>query len=268
VLNLILPLTIALFFLSRRPPARGLLAGIIGLEASAIVVTFSRGGFLTLAVTTMLFLRTLYRWRERKWVFAALALAVVAVPLMPREYLDRLDTLTHVDTEASAAQRVESIRFGLPYVLSHPLPAGLGVNTLILGEERASEGRLVHVRITPPYGVKEGSVCPEPCVEVHNTYLDYGIELGWLGMGLFLLLVVSCIGGAARVRERSAGIPRLRELSVLAEGIRLTLVAFAVAAFFNPWPYRPYFYYFAGLAVAAGAIYEAETRAAEAPARP
>ena len=264
MLNLILPLAIALFFIDRRPAARSLLAGIIALDASAIVVTFSRGGFLTLAITLILYLRTLYKWRERRWVFAALVLAVAAVPLLPRAYLDRLDTLTHVDTEASAAQRWESIRYGVPYVLSHPLPVGLGMNSIVLGEARASEAQGVHVRIDDLWR----NECPQPCFEVHNTYLDFAIELGWLGLGLFLLLLVGCVKIPVRVRERCASVPGLRELSVLAEGIRLALVASAVAAFFFPWTFKPpYFYYFAGLAVAVGAVYE-EARTAEAPAAP
>ena len=49
-LNLILPLTVALFLVSRRPLIRGLLVGLIALEAGAVVATFSRGGFLTLAL--------------------------------------------------------------------------------------------------------------------------------------------------------------------------------------------------------------------------
>ena len=94
VLNLILPLTVALFLISRRPVARGLLGGLIALDASAIVLTFSRGGFLTLATTIVLYLRTLHSGRELRWVAAALMLAVVAAPLLPSGYLDRLGTIT------------------------------------------------------------------------------------------------------------------------------------------------------------------------------
>src|SRR2546426_1493450 len=258
MLNLILPLTVALFFVTRRPWARGLLAVLIALDASAIVFTFSRGGFVTLGITFILYLRTLHKWRERQWVIAAVVLAMAAIPLMPRAYLDRLDTLTTINADSSAAQRWQSIRFGLPFVLSHPLPIGLGMNAIVLAEAEESERQSIPIRIG---GVKECF-----CLGVHNTYLDYGIELGWFGLGLFILLLASCIRSATRVRDRCAGLPRLRELSVLAEGIRLTLVAFAVSAFFFPWPYYLYFYYFAGLAVSAWVVYEAEARtAAEVP---
>ena len=98
------------------------------------------------------------------------------------------------------------------------------------------------------------------CLFVHNMYLAYAMDLGWPGLALFLLLLVSGIKGAARVRARSAGLPALRDLSVLAEGIRITLIALAVAALFHPNAYEVYAYFAIALAVAVGGVYEAEAR--------
>ena len=47
-----------------------------------------------------------------------------------------------------------------------------------------------------------------------------------------------------------------REMFLLAEGIPVSLIAFAVAAFFHPVAYHHYFYYVAGLALAAKAASE------------
>ena len=98
--------------------------------------------------------------------------------------------------------------------------------------------------------------------KVHNVYLEYAVDLGIPGLVLFLLLMVSCIKAAAFVRDRSLQIVGLRELAYLAEGIRISLVAFAIAANFYPVAYHLYFYYFAGLALAVKATYEAEERTA------
>jgi hypothetical protein len=49
---------------------------------------------------------------------------------------------------------------------------------------------------------------------------------------------------------------------VLAEAIRITLLAFVVAACFHPVAYHFFFFYFGALAVATGAVYEAEIRGA------
>lgn len=238
-LNLILPLTVALFLISRRAVIRGFLAGVIVLDATAVVATFSRGGFLALATILVLYLRTLHG-RERRWAAAAVLLALAATPLLPSTYLERLGTITNVqaDQTGSAQERVRDTKAAMSFVLSHPITgAGLGMNILALNEIRGAHW-----------------------LQVHNAYLEYAMDLGWIGLGLFLLLLASCIRTAGRVRARSAELPALRDLTVLAEAIRITLVAFAVAACFHPVAYHFFFFYFGALAVAAGAVYEAEMR--------
>jgi len=51
-----------------------------------------------------------------------------------------------------------------------------------------------------------------------------------------------------------------RDLFLLAEGIQVSLAVFAVAALFHPVAYHFYFYYMAGLALAARAACDAETQ--------
>jgi O-antigen ligase len=152
--------------------------------------------------------------------------------------MERLGTIVNTtnDQTGSAQERERDAGVALAYVLHHPVVgAGLGQDALALNELRG-----------PTW------------TEVHNVYLNYAVDLGLPGLGLFLLLLIGCVTSAARVRDRSAGLPALRELSALAEAIRITLVAFAVAAFFHPVAYQFYFYYFAGLAVGLGGVYAAE----------
>ncbi len=260
VLNLILPLTVALFLISRTPMVRGVLITLMALDVGAVVVTFSRGGFLTLAAIFVLYLRTLQRWRRWRWVIAALVLATAAVPLLPAEYLDRLGTITNIqaDTTGAAQERWELTQAGLQYVKHHPLfGAGLGMNVIADCERR---GVLAE---------NCASVCAQPlvvpCLFVHNVYLQYAMDLGWPGLALFLLLLATSARGAAWVRDRCAAFPALRELAPLSEAVRIAIIAFALAGLFYPWAYFLYFYLFAALAVAAGAIYKGEARAA-APA--
>jgi O-antigen ligase len=91
--------------------------------------------------------------------------------------------------------------------------------------------------------------------KVHNVYLEYAVDLGLPGLLLFLLLFHACLAKARSTRRRAASVPSLRELCCLAEGVEISLLAFAVAAFFHPVAYHFYFYYPAGLAVAVGGVY-------------
>jgi hypothetical protein len=250
VLNLILPLTVGLFLATRRPAARALLAALIALEASAIIVTFSRGGFLTLATIFVLYLRTLNKSGEWRWAIAALVLAVAAVPMLPSGYVDRLRTITDINADKthSAQERMVNTQTAVAFMLSHPLAAvGLGMNPLVVYELEKAHG------------------VPARILWVHNTYLEYAMDLGLFGLGLFLVLLVVCYGYAVRVRNRSAGVPALRELSTLAEAIRISIVACAVSGLFLPVAYHPFFYYVTGLAAAAAAVYETEARTAGQP---
>jgi len=240
MINLILPLSVALFLIHREPLARALLLTAILMEAVTVIITYSRAGFLTLATTFTIYLWKLRNRPERAWAWTALLVAFLCVPLLPSSYFDRLNTITDInaDQTGSAQDRWNDTVAALNSVLAHPIVgAGVGMNTLAMNEARGAAWRAVH-----------------------NVYLEYAVDLGLPGLILFLLLLAGCMKSAAFVQRRSAGVPALRDLFYLAEGIQVSLVAFAVAGAFHPVSYHFYFYYVAGLAVAAKAVCQTEMR--------
>jgi len=76
------------------------------------------------------------------------------------------------------------------------------------------------------------------------------VDLGIPGMLLFVWLHVLCFRTARAVEQRAAGMPAHRDLALMAAGVQVSLVAFAVAAMFHPIAYQFYFFSIAGLAVA------------------
>jgi hypothetical protein len=242
LLNLILPLTVALFLITPSAAARTCLFGIVGLQVVGIVVTFSRAGFLTLATTLVVSVLTSAGRLDRRWTWAVLILAIVCVPLLPAAYVSHLFTITDIDTDptGSAQDRWAQQVAAVGYVVGHPLiGAGIGQNILAMNEVLGPAWRMVH-----------------------NAYLEYAIDLGLPGLVLFVLLFVTSIRSAGRAARLAATRSAGRELSVLATGIRTSLLALAVAAFFSPVAYHFHFYYFAGLAIAALAIAEGDAGAA------
>jgi len=230
MLNLILPLSIALLLASEGLALRVALAALIGLSVVATIVTFSRAGFLTLAATCTIYFGKLVRRPGRGWAWAGLAALLLAIPFLPSDYLGRLGTIANVDADptGSAQARLGDTIAALRYVSRHPLVgAGVGMNTLALNQVRGLYW-----------------------TAVHNAYLQCAVELGLPGLILFLLLMRSCIKRVATMRRASAGRPALRERFLLAEGIQMSLASFALAALFYPVAYHLYFYYVAGLAIA------------------
>ncbi len=240
MLNLMLPLTVALLQIHRGGAVRTFLLGVLCLTVTAIILTFSRGGFLTMAALLLIYLWKFRRRPQRRWIWGLVAFLLVCIPLVGPAYLDRLATITDVpaDMSGSAQQRWSDMAAALSYTVKHPLiGAGIGQNIKAVQEERGPDGFLVH-----------------------NVYLEYAVELGLPGLILFLLLLAGCLKSAALAQKRSRGVPRLREFFYLAEGIQVSLVAFAVAAMFHPLAYHFQFYYLGGLAVAAKAVAGAERR--------
>jgi O-antigen ligase len=240
MLNLILALSLGLLFATRGAAARSVLFAAIGLQMAAVVVTFSRAGFLTLAAVVGLYLWRLVRRGQTAWVGGVVAVCLVGVALLPSGYTSRLTTITNIDSDAtgSSQQRWGDMQAALGLVLTHPVVgAGVGMNTLALHEARSAAWQR------------------GPALKVHNVYLELAVELGLPGLVLFVLLVRACLRTVRRIRRGAETTPALGELTRLAEGVEVALLAFAVAAFFYPVAYHFYFYYMAGLSVAAGSVH-------------
>ncbi len=229
MINLIIPITVALLLSSRGALVRAALGAAISIQVIAVILTFSRAGFLTLATILGLFGLRLVRRPGRGLVFAALAVVLLGLPFMPAGYADRLLTLSAIDADptGSAQARWGGIVAAAEHAIEHPIMgAGLGMNILVLNESVGATWR-----------------------SVHNTYLEYAVDLGLPGLALFVLLLRAC-WKSARATRVSAG----PEVGQLAEGIEISLVGFAAAAFFHPSAYEFYFFYIAGLAVAVRAV--------------
>ncbi len=234
MLNLILPLCIALLLDSRQRTAKLLLVGIAGLLVVAIITTFSRAGFLTLVVTATTYAWYLRRRRQRVWAPVVLVLAVCALPLLPGSYVERIQTIVNIeqDSTGSAQTRLSDMKAALLLGLEHPIVgAGLGMNELAMNRERG-----------------------ETWTAVHNVYLQLLVELGFPGLILYLLLFHHCLTATAASHRRGMGKSHPGSQFYLSEGLRVSLIAFAVAAIFYPVAFHFYFYYIAGLAVAASRI--------------
>ncbi len=230
MLNLILPLSMALLLIRRRPAIRFFLLAAMSLSAAGIIITFSRAGFLALASLLILYLWKLRRRPERRWAWGLIPLLIVCIPLLGPTYLERLSTITNMEADktGSAQERWKDMTAAARFAAGHPIAgSGIGQNVLAVREERGPEGGMVH-----------------------NVYLEYAVELGLPGLALFLLLFLACLKSAALVQRRARS-TNTDELFYIGEALQISLIAFGIEAIFHPVAYHIYFYYIAGLAVAA-----------------
>lgn len=242
MVNLLLPLTVALFLTAKQTWQRVALFAAIGTETATVVLTYSRGGAITLAVILVAYIWKLRRRQERSWIYAGLLAAVLALPLLPSSYFDRLSTITNVqaDRTGSAQERIADMIIAGKTILANPIiGAGMGMNMLVMREARGG------------------------WLGVHNVYLEHALDLGLIGLGIFLALVWSCLRAVTQIQRETSS----PELFFLAQGLQISLIAYVTAAMFHPVSYQYYFYYIGGLAIGARAIAgAASVRASEVEA--
>ena len=231
MLNLIVPIAAALAFDSRRFAARAVAALTVLLSVAAIILTFSRAGFLTLATTFVMLFVILLR-RKSAGLAGLLLLLALAVPvLLPAGYTDRLSTITNIESDqtGSAQGRWQDFFVAAELIAMNPVVGyGIGNDMIALNHHRGKE----------------------EWTSVHNAYLQYGVDLGLPGLLLFAWLHLLCFKTARSVERRAAKEPALQHLAYLAAGLQISLAAFFVAAMFHPIAYQFYFFTIAGLTVA------------------
>lgn len=229
LLNLLLPFSLGLLLAERRASLRALLAAIIALNAAAIVVTFSRGAFLTLTLIIFIYLWRLFSRGAAALGFAIAAGGFVLWLMMPETFQEHLGTTVNIEADetGSAQARFRDMLAALHVIWSHPIfGAGLGQHVIPLNDVRG-----------------------ETWTFVHNVYLQYASDLGLPGVTLFAALVLGC-WRRARQAMQSAVRSGDEWLSRVAEAASVSILAFAFAAMFHPVAYHFYFFYVGGTAVA------------------
>jgi probable O-glycosylation ligase (exosortase A-associated) len=230
MLNLLMPITGALFIISRSSFVRICMALGLLLSVAAVIATFSRAGFITLAAIGVLTILAMVRRGALVTAIGIVFLAVVTFAIVPQQYFSRLSTIANIEADptGSAQGRWEDWVLSVDYIKGHPLTgAGLGQDLLALNAARGHE----------------------TWRSVHNAYLQAAVDLGLPGAALLIALLLASFQNARSVR-RFATRHDLDDLAVLAQAVSISLAAYTVAAFFHPIAYQFYFFCLAGLAVA------------------
>lgn len=225
-LSILVPLAVGLALTARALPARLLWLATAGVMASALLVTFSRGGFLSLIVAGTYVLTTLGRRHARA---AALVLVggMALVVFGPAGYSERVLSIFDptLDPTGSAGARTELLTRSLEVVAFNPKVWAVGVG--------AGNFHIVSIREAV----------------THNAYLEVLTEIGLPALVLYLLFLAGAFKGLrdlVKSRRRGGG---WEALAVLAISIRASLLAYAVGSFFASVAYQWYLYYAAGYAV-------------------
>ena len=209
--------------------------GVAGLMVAAIVVTFSRGGFIGLVAVSFFLVLKLGR-KQRFPTMAGFFLAVVLFfALAPGGYGSRLSTIFNIggDLTGSGSQRNQVLKRSILVTLRYPL-FGVGLGNF-------------HHKSFQELGT-------------HNAYTQVGSEMGIPAMIIYIMFLVYPYKRLKEIEKATDGNKDERYYYYLSIGLRASLIGYMVASFFAAVAYQWYIYYLVGYAIALRRIYLSHTQ--------
>jgi putative inorganic carbon (hco3(-)) transporter len=255
VMLMLVPLGIACIRLAGSRGLRLAAMGATGLVLSGMLLTYSRGAAVALAIVALAMVGSGFiRVRHLFLLVAVLgAIVVVAAPT----YLERLASLSDVQSATSqdSAQADGALRgratenlAALNTFRDHPL-VGVGPGQFFArySQTYANELDLRYLKTSR---------------RAHNLYLEIAADTGVLGLAAFLAVVLVTIGQLVRAARLCA--VRRPDLALLAHGFALSLFAYLTTGLFLQLAYQRYFWFL--LALANATIWIAARAVATRPA--
>jgi probable O-glycosylation ligase (exosortase A-associated) len=227
-LDMVLPI---LLFLRRQTSRRWLghvllaTALLCGLSA---LMTYSRGAFIGLGIVS---LALLLRVRAKAALLVLLVLAVLVAPaVIPQRWFEKMDTITTYQEDESAMSRITA--WGVSYQLARERPVfGGGFRTLTAE---------VWSRFVPGYTRD---------TDAHSIYFQVLAEHGFLGLAVFLALILSTLATLRRVKRQARGHAALAWALDCAQMLEVSFYAFLVSGAFLSLSYFDLFYHVIAIAV-------------------
>jgi putative inorganic carbon (hco3(-)) transporter len=252
LLIVIVPLALDRFLNERRLALRLLAGWALAVALLSIIFTFSRGGFLALAIIGLC-------WIARRSInplvlLLGLALAVSLAPIVPAGYTDRITSLAGVlpglegagIADASLRGRMSENLTALHIFSDHPV---LGV------------GRGNYATHYTEYALRAG-IPVGHTLAAHNLYLEIMAEMGVLGLLAFGLILWVAF---RNLRESYQAFKLAGQLNhaALIEAFAIGLIGYLSASMFLHGAYIRSFWLLAGIAFALPKIVRHERPATE-----
>ncbi len=243
VLVTILPFSI-IYFLKSSGTMRMAYGGLMVVVLLAIILTGSRGGFLGLVAVVGYLVFKRYPGvdgeKGKIYFFRKITLTAVAVSvflaLSPPEYIERINSLFNLEDDYNVSNskkgRLGIWASGIDIMMSRPYGVGIGA-----------------------FPAAQGMLADDGAYKTaHNTLLLVGVELGFLGLLLFLSFYVLAIKSLSKIK--SASTPERREMCLFGIALRASLLGFFVTSFFLSQAYSSLFYFLIALSVLLSLLYE------------
>src|SRR5882724_6038 len=240
-LNMCLPL---LFFLVRDEPrkwVRVIFRILFVMSIISVLLTYSRGGFVGLAVVI-----TMILFRSQRKAVGAFCLAITAFIVLtfaPPAWMDRMGGFLSGNLDGSASMRFTS--WTVAWRISQDYPMG--------GSFHAVPNVDVYKRYQPRPLPNDA-----PSSGPHSIYFQLLGDQGFVGLGLFLELMGSCLWTLFRIRLAARRMPSAEWLITYSQMIEAAILAFMVSGAFLGVVYLDVIYEMVGLTIILKTLYRSE----------
>ena len=227
------------------------------------VGTQARTGLVCVAVLGMLMLRS----TKRRFTYIAViaALGLIAVPLLPHSFTERMSTIRNHQSDQSASTRVAVWKWTIEYAKTHPFGGGFdayrqnSVSYDTIKSENAGDNNTAI----------ETERIVEKARAYHSSYFEMLGEQGYPGLALWLLLHIMGVVHMEIIRRRYAKNPpaELAWVTPLADALQQAQIVYLFGGAFVGIAFQPFCYMLVGLQCGLSAYIGRVKRSTSAPFR-
>jgi probable O-glycosylation ligase (exosortase A-associated) len=228
------------------------------------VGTQARTGLVCAAVLALISLRTV---KHRTLYLGMLGLAaLIATPLLPDSFTQRMGTIENHSSDQSASTRVAVWKWTIEYAKAHPLGGGFEVyrqNKLVYETVEKSSAGDNNIALDSEQIVEAGRA-------FHSSYFEMLGEQGYPGLALWLMLHGLGVWQMEILRRRYG---KRRDadfawIAPLANALQQSQVVYLVGSLFVGIAFQPFCYMLVGLQCGLWSYARRVERRAPAPAGP
>ncbi len=193
-----------LYQVSESPAGKAIFLSIFPILFLGLALTLSRAGLIMLMLALLLvWFRLAREGRFFSVIGSTLAMVVLVSFLLPDAFWRRAGSIVPAieHQEDTFGLRVKIWRVSLEIIKDHPI-AGVGAGNFLMEFGRYAHGRFLWRHLSP-----------------HSSYVGMATETGLVGLGLFILVLLSGMGTARSAMRAGhlVGDSQVRLLAVVAE---------------------------------------------------
>jgi O-antigen ligase len=253
VLLMAVPVGFVLARNARRPRNAALAAACMLLVLGGVLLTYSRGAFVTLVVLMLLALPM--RLVRLKGLLITGAVAVVLMGIVVPGYVARIVSIAGVadlmgtgpaavEADGPTRGRTTEMLAALAAYIDHPV-IGVGPGQYVQFHSQ-------YYQSLPEISIRD---LTEPR-RAHNLYLEFAAETGTIGIVVFMMIPLLLLRDLELLRRAASTVSPRR--ARLAAGLSLVILSYLGTGVFLHLAYERYYWFMIGLAAAATGILREE----------